>query len=555
MMVIADANGYFVRTNPALEDTLGYERDELTTRRFTDFIHPDDVASTEETYAAQAAGGEITSFENRYRHKDGSYRWLLWAATAMEDGRIYATARDVTERRRMEDNLRASREHALEASRLKSEFLARMSHELRTPLNGVLGMTDLLRDTELGPVQRGYVEALGASGEALLAVISDVLDFSKMEAGRLELDRTDFELRLALEEATQMLAEQAHSKGLEISHWVDAEVPEMVNGDRARLRQILLNLLANAVKFTASGEVTMRVGSEGGNQLHFSVSDTGVGINSEQASTLFEAFTQADQSTTRRYGGTGLGLAISRQLVELMDGQIGAEPREGGGSVFWFSIQLPAVEGAPEPARPRQDLHGRRTLVVDDNATNRTILEHYMREWDLACESVDRPSAAIDALERASREGQPFELAVLDFNMPQMNGMQLAREIRSRPALGALKTVILSSVALEPGQFDGAGVSATLTKPACKSDIYDAISAAFQETSPRPPAVETVAEAVAGDRGLLVLLVEDNEINRTVAQALLAKIGLQTALAYNGREAIEMAASHDYDAILMDLKR
>jgi CheY-like chemotaxis protein/HPt (histidine-containing phosphotransfer) domain-containing protein len=293
------------------------------------------------------------------------------------------------------------------------------------------------------------------------------------------------------------------------------------------------------------------------------VSDTGVGIDTDQAKSLFDAFAQADQSTTRQYGGTGLGLAISRQLVELMDGQIGAEPREGGGSTFWFSAELPAVGGAAEPVHSRRDPRGVRALVVDDNASNRTILEHYVRDWGLSCDSVDRPSAAIDALERASREGHPFELTLLDFNMPQMNGMELLREIRKRSALDGLKAVILSSGSFEREKFDDLRVSAVLKKPARQAAIFDAIANALAGTSPRtrpedgapsPDAEPAPARTngASGDRGRLVLIAEDNEINRAVAQALLNKLGLQTAVAHNGREAIEMAAGHDYDAIFMD---
>ena len=445
-MVVANAAGHFVRVNPTFSRALGYSTGELLARPFTDFVHPDDVESTREATAAQAQGQDVVGFENRYRCKDGSYRWLLWSATATPDGPIYATARDITERKLMEDELRSSREQALEASRLKSEFVASMSHEIRTPLNGILGMTQLMRDTALDQAQTHYLDALAVSGAALLGVINDVLDFSKIEAGYLELDRTDFELRGAVEEACEMLGEQAHVKGLEISQWVDTDVATTVNGDRARLRQILLNLLSNAVKFTASGEVTLRVTNRPNDHLHFSVSDTGVGIEGAQASALFEAFRQADQSTTRQYGGTGLGLAIARRLVELMGGQIGAEPREDGGSTFWFSAELPQSVRALEPTRAPTDLDGLRTLAVDDNANNRAAL------------AEDRPHT--DA--RASAEDTP-----------------------------------------------------------------------------------------AG-RGQLVLVAEDNEINRMVILALLGKSGLQTAVAVNGREAIAMAAGRDYDAIFMD---
>jgi CheY-like chemotaxis protein len=381
-------------------------------------------------------------------------------------------------------------------------------------------------------------------------VIGDVLDFSKMEAGQLVLDSIPFDLRAAVRDATQMLSEQAHAKSLEINQWVAVDVPETVKGDPARLRQILLNLLSNAVKFTATGEVTVRVTRDSGDRLLFCVEDTGIGINETQATDLFEAFAQADQATTRQYGGTGLGLAIARRLVKLMAGEIGAKPREGGGSVFWFTAAMPTVAGAAPECQAPPDLQARRTLVVDDNEINRTILEYQLRGWGLACESVDRPTAALAALEQASREGHPFELAVLDFNLPQMDGAELAYEIRKRPQLRALRLVILSSATVD-ARLAVIGAPPTLTKPAHAAELHEAVLAAFSNASPSPQrAPATKRSSLEYD--LSVLLADDNEVNITVAEGLLNAMGLRTTVAHDGREAVQLAGLNDYDAIFMD---
>jgi two-component system sensor histidine kinase/response regulator len=545
---VKDADGRYLLVNREFErircltadEILGRSEDEIGSGELAKRVRAADQAVIE-------SGAPMYS-EQELRTPDGERTFLsVKFPVQTEDGAVTAIAGFSTDITDQKDALA----RAVEASRLKSEFVANMSHEIRTPLNGVVGMTNLLRDTSLDPVQREYGDALAASSEALMAVIDEILDFSKIEAGHLELDPTDFELRGAVEDACVMLAEQAHTKGLQINHWVDAGLPGTVTGDRGRLLQILLNLLSNAVKFTASGEVVVRVSDDGGEMVRFEVSDTGAGINSDQAAHLFEAFAQADQSTTRRYGGTGLGLTISRELAHRMGGAIGAAPREGGGSVFWFTAKLPAVLTAEEPARSHREFLGLRALIVDDNATNRTIFEQYLTAWGLTCESVDRPSAALSTLEHASRCGEPFELALLDFHMPEMNGMELARAIRERPSLSALHILMLSSSPLERETFAGIAISARLTKPARQSHLYEAIAAAITGSSPHMehrPQVKKRPEP----NGPLVLLAEDNQINRTVANALLSKHGLRTAVAHNGREAAEMAFVTDYAAILMD---
>ncbi len=434
VIYVKDADGRYLLVNREFErirslkaeEILGRCEEEIGSGEFAKRIRAADRAVIESGTPLSSEQGLLTL--------DGERIFLsVKFPVQTEDGAVTAIAgfsTDITDQR---DALT----QAVEASRLKSEFVANVSHEIRTPLNGVVGMTNLLRDTPLDTIQREYADALAASSEALLEVIDKILDFSKIEAGHLELDPTDFDLRGAVEEACLMLAEQAHAKGLQINHWVDADLPVTVNGDRGRLRQILLNLLANAVKFTASGEVVVRVSDGGGETVRFEISDTGVGIEEDQAAHLFEAFVQADQSTTRRYGGTGLGLAISRELAQRMGGAIGAEPREGGGSLFWFTAKLTAVERVEEPVRSqrepkppvktRAEPSGPLVLLAEDNKINRTVAKGLLGKYGLRT-----------AVARNGREAVEMALAndyaaiLMDCQMPELDGYEATRRIRAQ---------------------------------------------------------------------------------------------------------------------------
>ena len=407
-------------------------------------------------------------------------------------GRVW-TFHDITERRGLEAELAEARDEALESSRLKSDFLATMSHEIRTPMNGVIGLTGLLLDSPLTDTQRQYAEGVRASGEALLGIINDVLDFSKIEAGKLELEMVDFDLSEALDDVAFLVAESARAKGLELVAYCHPGMPTMLRGDVGRIRQIMLNLVANAVKFTAEGEVVLRASVDPASHsadyvvVRLEVRDTGIGIASTSSERLFDPFSQADASTTRRYGGTGLGLAICRRLTEAMGGTMGVDSELGKGSLFWLELPLDrASDPTRVPERSRRLPPDLRILIVDDNQTNRLVLGAQLLAWDLAADLVPDAFAALTLLQHAAEEGRPYDLALVDMAMPGRSGMDLARIVKADPALRAVRLLLLTSVSGGADEAARAGFSVCLTKPARLSQLYEALVRALAPPAPEP---------------------------------------------------------------------
>ncbi len=560
--------GRFLRVNPTLARLLGYRSPEAIISTINDIAHElyVDPLRRDEFARMARANGAVMHFESQVYRQGGEVIWIsenAWGVRSAAGELVYfeGFVEDITEQKRGEKVAR-QREAAAATSQAQSQFMANISHEIRTPLNGVIGMLELLRGTELSLQQQRYVRVAGVSADSLLSLLNDVLDFSEIEAGRLEFDRSDYNLHQLLEDIADMFIARVEAKGLDLALHVQAAVPQMVCGDADRLRQVLINLIGNAVKFTEHGSVLVRVDvideTVDSANVRFSISDTGIGIPRDRMDRLFKSFSQVDASATRKHGGLGLGLSVSKHLVERLGGTIGVESELGVGSTFDFTVPLEKRPQIRDIRRPPASAAELRILAVDDNATNLEILQAHLTNWNYAFAMAKSGAEALAILERAAAEGQPFDMVILDMQMPGMDGLELAHQIKRRAALKDTVLLMLTSTgeSMSRERMIARGLSGYLTKPVRQSRLFDAIvvaasgrpltrGAAPTSAAKRGPATPTFSNA-------RILLAEDNEINQTVASEILFRAGYHCDIVATGRAALELFSDSNYDLILMD---
>ncbi|MES2633124.1 MAG: response regulator [Pseudomonadota bacterium] len=570
LIVYKDRDGRYLRCNTAFAAMVGRPVDELRGLTASDLYPAEVAARVRETdertmtlLREQSSEEWIGSFDGQRALYD-TVTSPLWDEDGNAHG-VLAISRDVTARRKEEEELRRAKEIAEDATRMKSDFLANMSHEIRTPMNAIIGLSHLVLKTDLTERQRDYIAKVQTSGKHLLGLINDILDFSKVEAGKLDLEQADFELQNLLETTGSLIGEKSHAKGLELVFEVAPDVPAHLTGDSLRLGQILLNYANNAVKFTQKGEVVVSVRASERTAtsvlLHFRVRDTGIGLTAEQRSRLFQSFSQADTSTTRRFGGTGLGLAISKRLAELMGGEVGVESEFGKGSTFWFSARVGIGAQAQRQLMPNPDLRGRRALVVDDNDHARAVIVDMLEGMTFMASAASTGSSAIEEVRRAAAAGTPYDIVYLDWRMPGMDGMETARRIRS---LGLESTPIFLMVTAHgreevSKEAAAVGIRNVLVKPVNASALFDTTMDVLggrrnASTARIEAAVVVPDDRLAQLRGARVLLVEDNDINQQVARELLEDAGFAVDVADNGLIALEKASTTPYDLVFMDMQ-
>ena len=570
-----DQSGRIIEWNSGATEIFGWTKADVLGQRLSDIIIPEEYREAHREGIKrflETGEGHIVNkrFEIEALHRDGhvfSIELAIISVYKEDTNTFYGFIRDITERKQAMNSLCEAKEQAEAAAHMKSEFLATMSHEIRTPMNGVIGMTGLLLETELDAQQRKYAETVRSSGEALLTLINDILDFSKIEAGKLEFEIIDFDLRVALEESLELLAEKAADKGLELVGLVSGNVSTNLRGDPGRLRQILLNLTGNAIKFTQKGEVTVKIHllneTDQHVDLRFEVSDTGIGIPADVREKLFQPFSQADSSTTRRFGGTGLGLAISRQLIELMNGEIGVDSVPDQGSTFWFTVQLhkqpPTFEAESVSS---SSLQGLRLCCVDDHATNLQLLSQFAEDWGMEKMMASTPAEALAMLQENVSQGQSVDLAILDMEMPGMDGLMLARVIKADPRLASVRLVLLTSLGRRGDATAAreAGFSGYLTKPVRKSQLHECLLAVmnqrFQDDDDTSHSSSLITRfslsETKGQARTRILVADDHRVNQQLAVLMLERLGYRADVVANGNEAIEAVSRVPYSLILMD---
>ncbi len=562
-LAVLNTDGSIEYCNDACAQLLGYKTEDLIGQTPFFFTFVQDETEVDR-FRGLWLSGETSDTEMQLKHADGTaVPALVTAVPRYRDGQVTGTiavVTDLTKQKQIEADMAKARDQAIEASRLKSEFLANMSHEIRTPLNAVIGMTSLLLDTPLTPEQQEYSETVRNSGDVLLSLINDILDFSKIEAGKLELEMQSFNLRDCVEAALDVVVSKAAEKGLEMAYIMEDQVPQTIVGDVTRLRQVLVNLLGNAIKFTEQGEVVVHVNSQHipgtkQYQIQFDVKDTGIGIPQNRRNRLFKSFSQVDASTTRKYGGTGLGLTISKRLVEMMNGRIWVESEAGKGSTFSFTIKAKAGAGQRRVYLygNQPQLDGKRLLIVDDNETNRVILIKQASLWGMIPQAVASGPEALALL----RENISFDVAVLDMHMPDMDGLTLAAEIRKLRSQKEMPLVMLSSVGNREGHEAEKFFSAFLTKPVKPQLLYNSLLSVFGNTAvtaKRAPKKLAIDPQMGKNHPLRILLAEDNLINQKVAIRILERMGYRADVAASGLEALEALQRQPYDVVLMDVQ-